>query len=138
MSTDPGQDLQKAIFERLGASAALQALIGNPARLYDHVDPSAVFPFVRFGEIVVTDWSNKSFPGADSQITLHVFSRGRGRKETRAILDMIFGLLHDVDLTLEAHVLVALRFEFSQVALDEDGLTYHGIVRYRARTQQNA
>lgn len=137
MSVDPGQALQKAIFEHLSAAATIKALIGDPPRLFDHVTPGTAFPLASIGHIQVSDWSSKTFNGADCAVTLHVFSRSRGRKEVRAILEAMFVLLQDASLTLEGHSLVALRFQFSEVLLDEDGLTYHGVARYRARTQQN-
>ena len=38
-------------------------------------------------------------------------------------------------LSLTGHNLVLLRFEFSQAMLDPDGLTRHGVQRFRALTQ---
>jgi hypothetical protein len=132
MSADPAWALQKATFAALSASAAVQAVLGNPARIYDHVPPGAVFPYLTLGEIEIEDWSSKSSRGFAAILTSHVFSRGRGRKEARAILEAVRAVLDNAALTLDDHVLVALRFQMAETLLDEDGLTYHGVARYRA------
>ena len=43
--------LQDAVHAALAASAEMQALIGNPVRLYDHVPEDAAFPYVELGEV---------------------------------------------------------------------------------------
>ncbi|MFQ5783612.1 MAG: hypothetical protein ACE5H8_02160 [Alphaproteobacteria bacterium] len=44
-------------------------------------------------------------------------------------------ILADADLTVTGHALVNLRFEQSRSMLDPDGVTYHGISRYRVVTR---
>jgi hypothetical protein len=134
MSADSAWPLQKAVFDALAAAPAIQALLGNPARIYDAVPAGAAFPYLAIGEATAADWSNKSFSGTESRLTLHAFSRERGAKQAKAILDAAHGVLHDAQLAVAGHNLASLRFEFAATMLDEDGLTWHGLARYRALT----
>ena len=134
MSADSSWLLQQAVFTALAAAPAVKALIGDPARLFDHVPAETTFPYLCLGAADVADWSNKSFAGCEAEITLHAWSRARGGKETKLILDAVHAVLHDANLTLAGHNLVLLRFRAGTVLLDEDGLTWHGVARYRALT----
>ena len=126
--------LQQAIFAKLANDAETTAALGG-ARIYDDVPPRAEFPFLTFGQSIERDWSTGSDEGFEHTITLHAWSRARGRKEAQAIIAAARDALHDQALTLTAHRLVNLRHEYSEVRRDSDGETFHGIVRFRAVTE---
>ena len=44
----------------------------------------------------------------------------------------IYALLHESNLSVTGASLVNLRFEFSDVIKENDGLTMHGLQRFRA------
>ena len=48
------------------------------------------------------------------------------------IMDRIHDLLHDSNLSVTGFNLVNLRFEFSDILRDPDGITRHGVMRFRA------
>ncbi len=126
--------LQKAVFAKLTADAAMLALLGGP-RVYDEVPARAEFPYVTFAQTTERDWSTGTEPGQEHTITLHVWSRGRGRKEADEILSAAGAALHDQALTLTGFRLINLRHEFSDARRDSDGETFHGTARYRAVTE---
>lgn len=126
--------LQKALFAKLTGDAGMLALLGGP-RVYDEVPLRAEFPFVTFGQTIERDWSTGTEPGQEHTITLHVWSRGRGRKEADEILSAAGTALHDQALTLTGYRLVNLRHEFTDARRDTDGETFHGLSRYRAVTE---
>jgi hypothetical protein len=126
--------LQQAIFAALTSDSALVALLGG-ARVYDDVPERAAFPYVTFAPGMERDWSTGSGVGSEHAVTLHVWSRGGGRKEALAIMDTLCARLHDAALALTEHRLVNLRHESSDVRRDGDGETFHGIVRFRAVTE---
>ncbi len=136
MAGDSQWAVQQAIFAALGASAALKALIGDPVRLYDHVPESPTFPYVVIGESFFGQWDTKSFDGMDQDIVLHVWSRYRGRKEAKQIMGAIHDALNKQSLTVTGHNFVLCQFTFGQVLDDPDGLTRHGIARYRVVTHE--
>ena len=63
---------------------------------------------------------------------MDIWSRYRGSKEAKEIMDRIHTLLHDSSLTVSGTNLINLRFEFSDLVRDPDGITRHGIMRFRA------
>lgn len=129
--------VQDAIYAALSGSAALQALIGNPARLYDHVPENAAFPYVELGEVNARRFDSASRSGLDCALTLNVWSRYQGRREAKQILDAIYGVLHDGGLSIAGNAHVLTVFQSAETKRDVDGLTYHGIVKYRVIVQAN-
>lgn len=126
--------LQQAVYAALANDAPLVALLGG-ARVYDVVPTRAEFPYVTFAQTAERDWSTGDEAGGEHALTLHVWSRGGGRKETLAIVAAAREVLHEAALSLAGFRLINLRHEVSEVRRDGDGETYHGIVRFRAVTE---
>jgi hypothetical protein len=129
-----GWALQQSVYATLADDTSILALLGG-ARIYDDVPQGAHFPYLTIGQSTVRDWGTGSEEGDEHTLTLHVWSRENGRKETHAIMGALRQALHDRPLTLDGHRLINLRHEFSEARRDPDGDTYHGIVRYRAVTE---
>lgn len=126
--------VQQAIHARLGGDAALVALLGA-ARIYDDVPRSPTFPYITHGASTVRDWSTGTDEGHEHIVTLHVWSRGAGRKPVHELLGAIEGALDQQPLALDGHRLINLRHEFSDIRREVDGDTWHGILRLRAVTE---
>lgn len=124
--------LQKAIHARLTGDATLMALVTG---VHDHVPQDAAYPYVTIGADAVGAFTGKTFDGATHALELHVWSRARGRREAKEIVERLRVLLDGAALTLDGHVLVDLRLVAGDVDLERDGLTYQGIARFRAVTQ---
>jgi hypothetical protein len=133
-----GWPLQKAIFAALSADSTLALLIGNPPRIYDDPPGEVQLPYVQIGDGSEADWGTATDTATEHQFSIHVWSRAGGRMEARAILAVIYDVLHDAALTLESNRLVNLRFALSQVWRETDAETYHGMARYRAVTEPNS
>jgi hypothetical protein len=132
--SNSGWALQQSIYATLASDAAVLTLLGGP-RIYDDVPQGAAFPYLTIGQSTLRDWSTGSEDGHEHTLTLHVWSREKGRKQTHALMGAVHDALHDRDLALEGHRLVNLRHELSEARREPDGDTYHGIVRYRAVTE---
>jgi hypothetical protein len=132
--TNPGWDLQRAVYEALTADAPLIAMLGGES-LYDHVPQDATFPFVVLDQTRIADWSTGTEAGSEHQLTLHVWSRYRGKAESYAIADTIRAALDEAALGLADNRLVNLRHQFSDLKRDEDGETWHAVLRFRAVTE---
>ncbi len=126
--------LQQALYATIAADAAIVGLLGAP-RIFDDVPQRAEFPYLTIGQSMVRDWSTGTEGGDEHLLTLHVWSRTEGRRETHAIMGALKEALHDRALTLAGHRLVNLQHEFSDARREPDGETYHGIVRLRAVTE---
>ena len=127
-------ELQKAIFDALGASAALAALVGT--RVFDHAPANAAFPYITFGRTSLYDWSTGTESGTEQLFTLHVWSKAKGKKEALEIMELARGTLHDAALELEGHELVNLRLEFSEARYDDRNEAHHGLLRFRAVVEE--
>ncbi|MGE0501455.1 MAG: DUF3168 domain-containing protein [Rhizobiaceae bacterium] len=132
--TAPAADLQKAVVAALAADAELLALLGGP-KIFDHAPPNAMFPYVTFGRTSVYDWSTGTEAGAEQILSLHVWSKERGRRETLDILERCRQLLDDVSLTLDDNHLVNMRLAFSEVSREDDLAIYRGMLRFRGVTE---
>ncbi len=137
MSDSASWSVQKSLYQALKLDVGLVALLGGP-KIYDDVPQRSAYPFVSFGNLVDRDWSTSSDSGSVLALTLHIWSKARGKMQCFEIMNAVRRVLHDGDLQVEDHELVNLRFEFSDARLDPDGETYHGILRFRAVTEEFA
>lgn len=126
--------LQKAVIARLAESELLSEIAGT-SRIFDQVPYNQPFPFAVVGEITSKDWSTGTEPGLEHRFVVHIWSRSGGKKQTFAMASAIFQALHEADLALKGHRLVNLRHESTDVRREDDGETYHGVLRFRAVTE---
>ena len=123
--------LQSSIYSALNVSAITTTLACG---VFDEVVEGDSYPFITLGEETAIDYSTNNLIGAETTVNIHIWSRYKGSKETKQIMDKIHDLLHDVDLTVTGVNLINLRFEFSDIMRDPDGITRHGVMRFRAIT----
>src|SRR3990172_8595728 len=123
--------VQPAVYVALAAAAVVKAQVGDPARVYDAVPMNTTYPYIELGEVTARDFATKTTDGMEQTITLHAWSRYSGRKQVKDILKAIYDTLNNASLTVTGHTLVLCRFEFADTVREEDGLTYHGVTRYR-------
>lgn len=114
--------------------AALIAGGGVGASVYDAVPQDAAYPHVEIGGGSAFDWSAQVMRGEETTIEVHVWSRYRGYKEARTIMGAVKDKLHHVTLTLSGATFVDVRCTDLDLFTDADGMTRHGIVRFRALT----
>ena len=133
--SDAAWPLQQAVYTAL-TGAGLVDVKGNAVTVYDLVPEGVAFPYVAIGEDTAIDWSAKGMRGEESTLTVHVWSRYRGRKETKLIMAAIKDALHEQELSVSGENLILLRWEYAETFLDDDGLTMHGVCRVRALTHE--
>lgn len=122
--------LQQAVYTALSSDNTLTSSLG--AGVFDDVPQDSGYPYVQIGEDVSLDYSTKDSVGSEVTLNLHVWSQGHGAKETKQIMDRVHTLLHDVSLSVTGYNFINGRFEFSDVLRDPDGITRHGVMRFRA------
>lgn len=115
--------IQKALYNALNGAIS--------ADVYDHVTQDAAFPYAVIGEDVVSPWDTDTSTGYDAVVTIHVWSRYRGKKEAKDLQKKIYDLLHRQQITIAGLHLVELVLERAEVVQDPDGLTYHGVQDFR-------
>ena len=121
-------ELQQTVFNALDQSSTLQNLVTD---VYDFVPESTAFPYVKIGEQTMVDNGTKDKKGSDFTIEVHTFSRYRGSVEIKNIMSVVYDILHESSLSVSGASLVNMRFEFSDIIKENDGLTTHGVQRFR-------
>ncbi|MDG4876388.1 DUF3168 domain-containing protein [Mesorhizobium sp. WSM4935] len=132
--TAPG-DLMQALFLRLKTDASLSALLGG-AGLLERADAKAAYPHVTYGRTSAFDLETGADNDNDQLITLHIWSKAQGEAETRLIMDSIKARLDRAALSIGPRGQTRLSLEFAEARYDEDLTVHHGLLRFRALTQE--
>ena len=139
MTIDSQWETQQAILTTLRATSGLTALLASgQSSILDHAEASTDYPYVAIGEATarVGEADSKDSDVMEQTLTIHTWSRYRGLKEVKQIMAQIVGALDNASLSITGHNLLRSRFEFSATFLDPDGLTRHGVQRFRVTTQK--
>lgn len=121
--------LQQAIYARLSAVVSVA--------VYDHTPQDVAFPYVVIGEDdTVIPFDTDDSVGAESTINIHVWSRYRGWKEVKEIQREVYQALHRYELSVTGAHVVTVEFDDARTFLDQDGLTRHGVTRFRIITEE--
>jgi len=123
-------ETQRAIYQALTADPTLTGMITG---VYDHVDQGTAYPYVVIGEDGASEWDTDTEQGAESILTIHSWSREKGRMQTKDIQQAIYELLHRAELTIMDAIFYSIFWEFSDSFLEPDGETRHGVMRFRLR-----
>jgi hypothetical protein len=134
MSGSPTLPLQGAIFTRLSTDTTLVTTLG--AAVYDNVPSSATFPYVALGDITEVPSDTMGKTGRDITVTIHIWSRYVGMKQTKEIQNRIDELLDRWAPTVTGWNAVQMLQEFFETMRDPDGITRHGVSRYRIHNYQ--
>lgn len=129
--TDLHSPLADALVSKLAADTGVQALLGNPARVYGHRPAMAGFPYVVIAQGEARDMGTKSLAAVSHSVGVEVFSRQRSGKECRQVLAAVKAALHDASVTLTAGSLARCQEEFATVRFDEGAQAAHALARYR-------
>tara|TARA_Y100000114_G_C11720152_1_gene308037 strand:+ start:107 stop:514 length:408 start_codon:yes stop_codon:yes gene_type:complete len=122
--------LQEKLYSTLNGDSNLTSTLG--AAIYDEAPENSSFPYITMGTGQAVDYSTKDLDGSEVSIVLDVWSRYKGSKEVKNLMDRVHTLLHDSNLSVTGHNLINMRFEFGDVLRDPDGITRHGVMRFRA------
>ncbi len=128
---------QEAVYAALSADAGAQALLGIPPRIYDHVPEAAVFPYVAFGVAHVAPDDSKMGSAFEHTLTLDIFSRYRGAKEAKEILQAVYSALHRAALSASGAAFPLCEFHSAEIAPLDDGLTTHIAARFRVMEESS-
>ncbi|MER8827614.1 DUF3168 domain-containing protein [Mesorhizobium sp. M0938] len=135
--TAPAAALQKALFEALNGDGFLSAALGG-AKLFDHAPENVPFPYVAYGRTSVYDWTTGVENDAEQLFTLHFWSKSEARKEMLDAMGLVSARLDDAALAVDERHRVNLKLEFTEARYDEDVSACHGLLRFRAVTEENA
>jgi len=125
--TDYAVSVQTAVYNALTGNSSLTSSVTG---IYDFVPENTSFPYVKVGDQTMVDDGTKDKKGSDFTLIVHTFSRYRGSKEIKEIMSLVYDVLHESSLTISG-AMNNMRFEFSDIIKEPDGLTTHGVQRFR-------
>lgn len=124
------------IYDRLVAEIPSSINIFSYAPAQTEGKPDQDFPYIVFGLDGARTWDTDDTLGKELDIYFHIWSRYKGAKETREIMDHIYSALHRAPLSATGVRVIDCLEAFTQTYQDPDGKTMHGISRYRLTIQE--
>lgn len=130
-----------ATIAALKADAALTGLLssynGSPS-VFTHVPQKLKegYPWVTIFGIESNQFDNDATLGFDSTMTVHSWSNQRDMAEINNIKAAIYNVLHNNDLTYTGYSNVEFCQEFETTLRDPDGITLHGVQRFKIIMQE--
>ena len=128
-------ELAKALHSALSGNIAVKSVLGEPPRLYDNPPEDPVFPYLTYGPMRSEDIGGDESPLTAHAISLHIWSRYRGRAEIMACLSAVAGALEGENLQLTDAHLVSANIVYIDSFRAPDGRTLHGLIRMKITTQ---
>lgn len=131
--------IQQAIYDILTADMTLMNQITG---VFDFVPDNQEFPYVQIGEFTTAPFQTFDRYGQEATVTIHVWSQRigpnayQGMKQIDDIMNDIQRLLARTFFTIDGWADVGCWGDFEQTLLQSDGITRHGILRYRIMVLQ--
>lgn len=116
-------EIQRAIFTRLSNILSIP--------VFDNVPDNAVAPYIVIGDDTMIEFDSDGGLGFEATLTIHTWSKYRGRAEVKGIMGLIYDALHRAEFTVQGYNLLGCDSEFSETFLESDGVTRHGVQRFR-------
>lgn len=129
--------LQAAVYRRLAADPALQALVG--AHVYDQLPPGAMPPlYVALGPEVSRDRSDQTARGSEHDLAVMVVAEAAGFASAKEAAAAVSDALSGAELALPRGRLLWLRFLRAQARRRDKGEARQIDLVFRARVEDDA
>ena len=125
-------ELQKSVFSALNGASITDAGGSAITCVFDDVPQDTAYPYIVIGEETASNISTKTLDMHEHTLTIHTWSQYRGRKEIKVIMEQIYDTLNNASLSVSGGQAVNMKQEFLTTLVDADGITRHGIMRFRA------
>jgi len=125
-------NLQKAIYSTL-SSANITDEAGNAITgVFDDLPEGTAYPYIVIGDDTATNISSKGKDMHEHTLNIHIWSQYRGRRDIKEIMGRVYTALNDVSLSVSGALGINIKHEFDTTIVEGDGITRHGIMRFRA------
>lgn len=131
--------LQESIYGILTNDAWLMNQITG---VFDFVPDNQNFPYVQIGEFTTSPFQTYDRYGQEVTATIHVYSQRigpnayQGMAQIDAIMNSVQRLLARTFFPVQGWGDVGCWGDYEQTLLESDGITRHGILRYRIKLLQ--
>lgn len=134
-------ELLISVIAALKADATVTGLIssyaGSPS-VFSHVpqDLGELYPWVTIYGAESNIFDNDATLGFDGTMTIHSWDDSRDMAKINSIKKAIYDVLHYNELTMTGYCNVGFFQEFETTLRDPDGITLHGVQRFRFILQE--
>ena len=125
---------QQIVFDRINGN--IGATVFDTAPFLPEAAPDTTFPYVVIGNDQGAPWDTDDTIGSAITVTLHFWSRSSGFAEVKTIMGAAYSKLHRASLFKTGYNVIDCINEFSEALSDPDGVTKHGVQRYRLTIQE--
>lgn len=132
--------LQQAIYGILTGDAQLMSKVVG---VFDFVPDNNNFPYISIGEFTTNPFETMDRYGQEVTSTIHVWSQRigpnayQGMMQAENIMEDVQRLLARSYIEIDLWGTVGCWGDYSQTLVESDGITRHGILRYRLLLLQN-
>lgn len=128
----PLSEIQSVLYSTLTPALA-------PVPVVDHAGPDQEYPYATIGEFTVEPLDTLRDAGSGVEVMLHLWSRQRGMLELETMMNAAGAALHRQYFSLPGDLQwVSTVQEYASTLRDADGMTRHGVMRFRVMIFQPA
>lgn len=96
--------------------------------------------YVVIGDDTHIEWDTDGDTGFESTVTIHSWdndSASRGLLAIKVLMGQVYSALHRAELTIAGYNFTGCEFEFSETFVESDGVTRHGVQRFRILVEKS-
>ena len=127
----PGNTLCGAVLDQLRDDAAVQAVLGQPPRLFDDETCCAAYPYARLERHESIPIETSEIRTVEHKITVASYARFGGLAEAKMVLSCVSEAVTRLNLELEDQNMVLAHVVYCDVMRAPDQRTFRGIIRIR-------
>ncbi len=135
MNGDLTTEVKEMVYKTCTGDQAIAELIGD--RVYTFVRQGSAFPYIRISNVTAVDGGTKTSPGQMLTVSIDVFSREKSDVEIDKIMKRLCALFHEQQPPLNRGSVSVCRFHSSFIQPDSDGITRHGVSRFRLNVYED-
>lgn len=138
MSARAEEAVQAALMELLRANADVQAVFGNPARVFDAETDEPIFPYAQLERHEVTAGGAALVEGHEHCLSVAVFSREGGLRAAKAAVSAMRVAVEGASWTVPGRHIVMAHVVYGDVMRTSDKRAFRGLVRIRIISEEAA
>lgn len=116
-------ELQAAVYSKLDTATVYS--------IYDDVPQGTNMPYITIGDDQAADYSTDGESGTQASIVVHTWSTYSGKLELKTMQDAVYNALHRANLIVTGYNVLGVDFEYADSMVESDGITRHGVQRFR-------
>ncbi len=129
-------ELISEILEAVRSDAEVQAVLGNPARLFDDETRGAAYPYAMLERHERLNADASEVCGAEHRLQFVTMSRHGGRTEAKEVLGALRFAVEHTAPTLSGQRVVLAHVTYSDAMRSRDRRAFRGVLRARILTEE--